>query len=165
VFFGDLAAHRLQPAGQAIVYQKEFVAPPAPVQGVGGGGGGGGMVEEPAAPAEPFAAPTEEAAEKAYPMAPAMPAAQALVVTPEASADMATTAPQLEAGAQGQFPMAAVQEGENVAPAPGPEREEAQNVTPSALSWSFLRIVQVLLGVLVVVSGLALLYLRRSGRE
>ena len=123
------------------------------------------MVEEPPAPAVLLSAPTEAAVEKAYPMPPAVPAAQALAVTPEISADMATTAPQLEAGAEGQVPMAAVQEGENVAPALGPEREEAKSVAPSALSWSFLRIVQILLGVLVIVSGLALVYLRRTGRE
>lgn len=168
VFFGDLAAHRLQPAGAVVVQRKEAMAPEAPVQGFGGGGGGGAMegqsLPQPA-PAEVFAAPPTEAAavEKAFAAPSEEPDAQVLVVTPENLSDLATSAPVLGAAPQEQPPMA-LQAAQNEAPVEEPERQASPVAASSDPGWSFLRILQVLLGLLALISGLAILYLRRTGR-
>ncbi len=140
-------------------------APAAPAFGMGGGGGAASSnIQAPQAPA----LPTEAAAANALESAPAQTGPASLQVTP--------LAPESTPGEAPQAPMpkalSVVQGSPEAQPpnAQAPQDMFQKRPAPAAQpfargAWTLLTVLQVLLALLAVVSGVAALYLRRLGRH
>lgn len=170
VMAGDLFASQLQPA---VVMQSDAPQPVMPF-GLGGGGGGGGGAAEVGVP-EPSLAQdarqaltaTPEALEKSVDILQATPLAKEGAPAPQATGE--AEQPILEA-APAALP---AETGQAIAPAEQPAPEAPAMVeepgvvenTSAAVQpgRSLLRLLQVALGLLAVISGLAALGLRRKG--
>jgi len=164
---GGLALRISQPA-QTVVMSSDQAAQPAPNFGMGGGGGGGPASN--AAPALAPLAPTEAAVSITMEKAPAETESAQLQVTPlTPSSPEATQSdippaemPKALALAQGS-PQAQPPN----APAPQELARQAQPIAQSPVGgrvWTLLIVLEVLLAVLALASGIAAVYLRRSGR-
>jgi hypothetical protein len=165
---GGLALRISQPA-QTVVMSSDQAAQPAPNFGMGGGGGGGGPASNAAPALEPLA-PTEAAVSITMEKAPAETESAQLQVTP--------LTPALPESTQSDMPPAempkalALAQGSPQAqppnaPAPQELARQAQPTPPSPVGgrvWTLLILLQVLLAVLALASGIAAVYLRRSGR-
>lgn len=173
IFAGELVARRIQPEPMQVSHAPQLFMEP---MGKGGGGGGGPEIPEAswempvdAIVPEGEAMAPEEMMSKAY--EPPMPAADApnLMVTP---LGLAAATPTLAGTAEEKEAVDAQERSMQVAPLEQDLGSEAQ-AEPAQLpdegetdapSWFVLRVLQILLAILAVGSGLGAIYLRRSAR-
>jgi hypothetical protein len=167
VLVGDLAAGKMRPTmlPQQQVSNADAPAPMA-IWGMGGGGGGGGAEE--ATTGQVIAEGQVITAEGDGPAmgkaAPPEAGDTALAVTPLGMAVAETPQPPMEGESmRAVAPKEAPGAADQVAPgAPGESREAEREDGSRQTGWPVLRVLQVLLAVLAVGTGLAAFYLRRS---
>jgi hypothetical protein len=166
---GGLALRFSLPAQTVVMRDAQSQnARSAPLFGMGGGGGGGGSNE---APSLPPLAPTEVTAENSMGKAPSQPGAAELQVTPLSPAPLEGTPDESQPGLMPKALSAVQGSPEAQAPfAQAPQAPIEQAPSPGAQpvggsAWTLLAVLQILLAILAVVSGVAALVLRRAGRR
>jgi len=166
IFVGSLIGRNVTPQSVSMApAQQQPIRPP---MGLGGGGGGGGEGGAPApgmeAPMEAIAPESEAAAQgeeatKAFEASPAADSLKALVVTPLSSPSATFESTPT--------PMPEVARNAEAAPQLGVTPAEEAQTPPSASagSWSILLLVQILLAIVAVGTGVGTLYLRRLAQK
>lgn len=167
VFVGNLVAERLQPVQVAQQSVARLVPPGS--GGGGGGGGGGGFAVAPTEPPAPAAPMLGEAQASPAAMAKSFESSQpteapVLVVTPEVQQAMPTSSPT-ETPVQSFF-----QPDRTPGEALDMAQETGAEIQPTPVSgrqsmvagWSLLQVIQVLLALLAIGTGVAAVLLRRS---
>jgi hypothetical protein len=169
IFVGSVIGRNVLPQSVSMApAQQQPIRPPL---GMGGGGGGGGEPEpELEAPMEGIApqgeaAPQEREASKAYEASPVADSLQAQAVTPLPTST--STIESLPTQALEQPAAPGLSKNVEVGPQFGATPVEEAQAPPSvgAGSWSILLIVQILLAIIAIGTGIGALYLRRSAQK